>query len=371
MSAPESESRPEAAAEPGADAATWRQRWRRPLLLAAPAVVLAGLAYAYLFGGRYQGTDNAYTQAPIVQVSANVAGRVSAVRVSENQFVHRGDELFRLDDAPFDIAVRDASARLAAARLQVAALKSAYRQRQAEMRAAEDTLAYQQREFDRQSRLLAAGIASQAQVDSAAHGLDAARQALAAAGQRARAALDDLGGAADIAPEQHPLVRAAQAVLARAQLELSYTVVVAPQDGVVTRVDRLQVGDYISAATPLFALVGTRDTWIEANFKEDQLAHMRPGQSATVTIDRYPDRRFRAVVASLSPGTGAQFSVLPAENATGNWVKVVQRVPVRLRLLDVDAAHPLEAGLSADVSVDTRSAASAPAARPASAIASR
>jgi membrane fusion protein, multidrug efflux system len=168
-------------------------------------------------------------------------------------------------------------------------------------------------------------------------------------------ALANLNGDPAIPPEKHPLVEEAQAALDRAQLNLSYTVIKAPIDGVVTRVEELQSGDYIAASAPVFALVSTHDTWIEANFKEVQLAHMQPGQPATVRIDRFPGKKFSAQIVSMSPGTGSQFSLLPPENATGNWVKVVQRVPVRLHLTDVDSNFLLQAGLSADVKVDTES----------------
>src|SRR6266446_3515176 len=210
-------------------------------------------------------------------------------------------------------------------------------------------------EYDRQTRLLASGIASQAQFDQAAHALDAARQQVANVQQQIGVALANLGGDPNIAPERHPLVAQAQAALDRAQLNLSYTVISAPTDGVVAKVEQLQVGDTIAASAPVFVLVSTRDVWIEANFKEVQLARMRPGQTATVEIDRYPGRRFSAEVTSVSPSTGSQFSMLPPENATGNWVKVVQRVPVRLQLTQVDAGFLLQAGLSANVTVDTHS----------------
>ena len=177
--------------------------------------------------------------------------------------------------------------------------------------------------------------------------------------QQIGVALANLGGDADIAPDSHPLVEEAQAALDRAKLNLSYTVIKAPIDGVVTKVEQLQVGDYIAASAPVFALVSIRDMWIEANFKEVQLAQMRTGQTATVKIDRYPGKQFSAQVASVSPGTGSQFSLLPPENATGNWVKVVQRVPVRLHLTGLDPAFFLQAGLSADVTVDTHSQADA------------
>ncbi len=331
------------------------QRLRWPLMSLAAIAVLGGTAYFYIKGSRYQSTDDAYAQAATVSISANVGGRVSEIEVRDNELVQRGATLFKLDDAPFRIAVSDATAHLADTRLQIESLKSTYRQRLVELRAARDTQRYAQQQFDRQTRLLASGIASQAQFDQAAHGLDAARQQVANVQQQIGVALANLGGDPNIAPERHPLVAQAQAALDRAQLNLSYTVISAPTDGVVAKVEQLQVGDTIAASAPVFALVSTRDVWIEANFKEVQLARMRPGQTATVEIDRYPDRRFSAEVTSVSPSTGSQFSMLPPENATGNWVKVVQRVPVRLQLTQVDAGFLLQAGLSANVTVDTHS----------------
>jgi membrane fusion protein, multidrug efflux system len=357
---------------PGGDAATPEgppgrgtrlQRLRVPLMLIVP-VLIAAAVYLYLTGGRYQSTDDAYIQAATVSISANVAGRVLDIYVHDNEIVKRGDSLYRLDDAPFRIAVSDAEAKLASARLQIASLKSTYRQRQVELQSARDSLAYAQRQFDRNKRLLASGIASQAQFDQASNGLDLGHQQVANAEQGVAVAQANLGGDPQIAPERHPLVEQAQAALDRARLDLSYTLVKAPADGIVTKVEQLQVGDYIAASAPVFALVSTHDVWVEANFKEAQLDRMRPGQAATVEIDRIGGKRFSAKVASVSPGTGSQFSMLPPENATGNWVKVVQRVPVRLQLDHVDAGLLLQSGLSASVTVDTRSEANASSSEP-------
>jgi membrane fusion protein, multidrug efflux system len=331
------------------------QKFRWPLMSLAPIAVISGGGYFYFIGGRYQSTDDAYAQAATVSISADVAGRVSEIEVRDNELVHRGATLFKLDDAPFRIAVSNAAAQLADTRLQIESLKSTYRQRQVELHAARDTQVYAQQQYDRHTRLLKSGIASQAQFDQAAHALDAARQQVANVQQQIGVALANLGGDPNIAPERHPLVAQAQAALDRAQLNLSYTVISAPTDGVVSKVEQLQVGDTIAASAPVFALVSTGNVWIEANFKEVQLARMRPGQTAIVKIDRYPGRTFAAKVASMSPSTGSQFSLLPPENATGNWVKVVQRVPVRLQLTHVDADFLLQAGLSVDVTVDTRS----------------
>jgi membrane fusion protein (multidrug efflux system) len=330
-----------------------RERLRMPLMLALPVMIAAAALYWYLTSGRYESTDDAYLRAAEVAVSANVSGRVSEVDVRDNERVHRGQILFRFDDRPFRIAVEAAKAHLAAARLQVESLKAAYRQRVADLGSAESTLSYAAREYKRQSGLLASGIASQSQVDRAQLVLNEARESVAAAQQQITAALARLDGNPNIQVKSHPLVEQAQAALDRALLDVSYTIVAAPSDGVVTGVDHLQVGSYLQAATPAFLLVSRNDVWVEADFKENQLGHIHPGESATVTIDAYPGRTFRAVVTSITPGTGSQFSVLPPENATGNWVKVVQRLDVRLHLAVSPPA--VSSGLSAAVTVDTRS----------------
>lgn len=328
-------------------------RLRLPLMIAGPFIVLAAGAYFYLVAGRYQTTDDAYVRAAQVTISSNVAGRVVEVGVHDNQRVEPGAVLFKLDDAPFRIAVSEAEAQLGKARLEVQALKATYRQRQADMAAARETLAYRNSEFARQQRLLSKGIASQAQFDAAQHAKQSAQQQYSSAQQQIAAALAALDGDPDIPLENHPQVMAAQAQLDHAQLNLSYATITAPAQGVVAKVEQLQVGSYINAAQPVFSLISTSDVWIEANFKEVQLAHMQPGQSASVTIDALPGREFTAKVASLSPGTGSEFSLLPAENATGNWVKVVQRVPVRLEIDNLRSGRSLQSGLSAQVKVDT------------------
>jgi membrane fusion protein (multidrug efflux system) len=330
------------------------QRARLPLLVAGPVVVVVLAAYFYVTGGRYEKTDDAYVMTARTAISANVPGRVVELAVHDNQPVRRGDLLYRLDDAPFRIYVEEAAAQLAAATLQIESLKATYLQRQSDLASAQETLAFQQSELDRQKRLIASGIASQSQVDRATHSLDEARARLAGVQHEITGVIAQLGGNPQIDPSNHPAVMQAQAALDRARLNLSYTTITAPSDGVVTRVEQLQVGSYVAASTPVFALVSTQDVWLEANFKEDQLGHMRPGQTARVRIDSYPGKTFEGKVVSVSPGTGSQFSMLPAENATGNWVKVVQRLPVRIELEELDSAYPLHAGLSANVDVDTR-----------------
>jgi membrane fusion protein, multidrug efflux system len=310
--------------------------WRLPLLLAGPILVLLIAAYLYLTAGATVSTDDSYVQADNVTVSADVPGRVVAVAVHDNQLVHAGDVLFRLDDRPYRIAVLRAQAELASARLKV--------------REALDNLAYRQREFDRQQRLFASRVTSQASLDEARNALDVARQQ--AAGLTPPSAGDP---AADIDAEieHHPLVLQAKAALDQAELDLSHTVITAPLDGVVTRVATLPVGEYLNTATPAFALVATGRVWVEANFKETDLTHVLPGDAATVDVDTYPDKTFKGHVESIGPGTGSEFSVLPAQNATGNWVKVVQRIPVRIVIDNSDADHPLRAGMSAEVEIAT------------------
>ncbi len=339
--------------DPAAPTRPLRERLRAPLMWGVPLLMAAAGLYVYLTSGRYQSTDDAYLRAAEVAISANVSGRVSEIDVHDNEQVHRGQVLFHLDDRPFRIAVEEARARLQGARLQVESLKADYRQRLADRRSAQSALAYAEREYRRESRLLSSGIASQSQVDKALLARSEAQQRVAAATQQITAALAKLGGQPDVAVDAHPLVQQAQAALDRAQLNLSYATVSAPADGIVTGVEHLQVGSYLPAATSAFVLVSNHDVWVEADFKENQLANMRPGESATVKIDAYPGKTFKAVVASITPGTGSQFSVLPPENATGNWVKVVQRLDVRLHL---EGSMPaVRSGLSAAVTVDTRS----------------
>jgi membrane fusion protein (multidrug efflux system) len=328
-------------------------RW--VLMYGGVIVVLSGALWYYLTGGRYVSTDDSSVQAAQASISTNVPGRVVEIDVHDNQRVRAGDVLFRLDDRPFRIALEDARAKLATARMQIGAAQATYRRQLAEVAAARGTVAYQQAEFERQQRLLQSGISSRSQFEQTRHAFELAQSQLTGAEQQLGAVLAMLGGRPDLPLDEHPTVMQAQASLDRANLELSYTVIRAPSDGITAKVEQLQVGDYINAAVPVFNLISDQDIWVEANFKEDDLAYMRTGQSAQVQIDAFPGRAFHAHVASLSPGTGAQFSVLPPENATGNWVKVVQRVPVRVQFEASELAEvPLHAGLSASVTVDTR-----------------
>jgi membrane fusion protein (multidrug efflux system) len=331
---------------------TDRKSLRRTLFIVGPVVaVLIGLAL-YLHGGRYQSTDNAYVQSEKVGITANVSGTVIAVMVHDNQHVHAGDVLFRIDPAPFQAAVAEAEAKLASARSEIRTQRANYGSGTSDLKAAEDKLHFAQREAARQKELLAEGISSQAQYDDAMLAATTAAQQIETIRQQNAGIAASLGQSLNGSLDANGTVRAAQAALDRARLNQQWTVVRAPQDGIVTKVDQLPVGAYVAASHPVFTLVGER-LWVEANFKENQLNYMRLGQRATIEIDAFPGLKLTGHVASFSPGTGNSFALLPAENATGNWVKVVQRLPVEIELDKIPSDIPLHAGLSADVSVDT------------------
>ena len=328
-----------------------RMRW--PLIIGGPLLIAGIVAYFILTGGRTQTTDNAYVQIAKAPVAPSIAGRVTDIYVHENEVVKRGQVLFRLDTRDMAANAEAAAASVANAALQVRALRASYQQQQAMVQAAKDQLAFATTEATREKNLANVGVASQAQVDQANHVVLAARQQLAAAQQQAQQVLANLGGDPNLAPQSAPVVMQAQAQLDRAKLSIAYGTVVAPADGVVTRVDQMPVGAYLNASQTGFWLL-SGEPWIEANFKEDQLAHMKVGQAVTIKVDAYPDADIRGHVASFSPGTGQAFSALPAQNATGNWVKVVQRLPVRISFDKPPPDMAGRAGLSAKVTVDVR-----------------
>lgn len=337
------------------------RRWRWPLMIGGPLLLIVIAGYFFLTSGRSQSTDDAYVQAARVPVSASVGGRVTALYVHENQPVKAGEVLFRLDTRDFEASQAQAAAQLASSRLQVQALQAAYQQQRDALKTANDNVAFTQREAARQLALMQAGVASRDQYETAVHNAQLAKQAVATAQQQVAQALATLGGA-NQSVGSNPAVQQAQAALNRARLNVSYGTIVAPQDGVVTRVEQLQVGSYVNPAQTLFWLVAG-EPWVEANFKEDQLAKMRVGQPARIHVDACPGSDFQGHVASFSPGSGEAFSPLPAQNATGNWVKVVQRLPVRVAFNERPPDVCGAAGLSANVTVDVRSGTARRAAR--------
>jgi len=332
---------------------TMRERLRRPLLLALPiALAVFGLA-EYLAEEPYVSTNDAFVRAAKVTLNARVSGQAVEIAVRDNERVRQGQVLFRIDPEPYQIAVDQAEARFMSARLQIDGLKATYRQQQAELQSARDSGGFAEREYERKKALLAADFTPREVYDQTETTLKVARQRVASIEQQISNTIVALNGDPDIEIDRHPTVRAAKAQLDRARLDLSYATVTAPDDGVVARVDDLQVGNFVNPGAAVFSLLLSRRIWVEANFRETGLTHMRPGQEATISVDAYPDRPFRAHIVSMSPGTGSDFSVLPPENATGNWVKVVQRLPVRLEFDDIDPNRPLFSGISVTVRVDT------------------
>jgi membrane fusion protein, multidrug efflux system len=329
------------------------KRLRRMLLLLGPIVMAVGGLYFYLSGGRYVSTDNAYVRADKLNIATDVSGIVADIAVIESQKVTKDQVLFRLDDQPYRIALAGAEAQLQTARNEIATLQATYRQSLAQIEQARTDVAFYQTGFERQQDLGRRGVSSQSALDQARRDLDASRERVNAARQQAEAALAQLGGTPDAEPQTYARVQQAQAQVDRAERDLAHTVVRAPMDAIVTNVSALQVGQYLVAAQAGFSLVSTDEVWIEANPKETDLTYMKPGDPATVTVDAYPGREWSAEVVSLSPATGAEFSVLPAQNASGNWVKVVQRIPIRLKVNLPPEAPPLRAGMSADVEIDT------------------
>lgn len=337
-------------------APTRKSRRRGPfrylLMAALPLALVAAGGWYWVIGGRWASTENAYVQQNKVLVAPEVEGRIAEVLVGQNQTVKPGDVLFRIDDASYRIALEKADGAVALARLQVEELRTGLKDAQLKADTARNTLAFQEVQFGRQEKLRQTGNATEAQYDTARHDLDLARQAVAEAEQGVADALVALGGDASIATDKHPSVLGALAAQNSARLDLQRVVVRAPTTGTVSQVTNLQVGQYIGSGSPVMAIIDTTSAWVEANFKETDLGHMRPGQSAELTLDAYPDVTIKGHVESLGGGTGAIFSLLPAQNATGNWVKVVQRVPVRIAL-DEPTSLPLKAGLSVGVDVDT------------------
>jgi membrane fusion protein (multidrug efflux system) len=332
---------------------TLRQRLRLPLLLGVPIACAILGAAAYLAEEPFVSTDDAFVRAAKISLNARVSGQVVEIAVVDNQRVRKGQLLFRIDPEPYRIAVQQAEANLERTELEIDTLKAKYREQLAELESAKHSATFDEHEYDRKQALIASGFTSKAALERADTDRKVARQTIASIQQQIANTVVALAGSPDIKPETHPTVRAAKARLDRAKLDLSYAEIRAPDDGIVTKVDELQVGDYVTPGAAVFSLLSSREIWIEANFRETGLTYMRPGQPATIEVDTYPDVTFKAHVVSMSPGTGSDFSVLPPENATGNWVKVVQRLTVRLALDESDANRPLFSGISVTARVDT------------------
>jgi membrane fusion protein (multidrug efflux system) len=321
-------------------------------------VVLVALAF-WLFGGRYVGTDDAYVHAPQLMVSTDVSGLVQDVDVHQGQHVKAGEVLFRIDPHQFQIALDNAKANLAQTLLTLLSMKNDYARMQKDIATQQAQVAWDQVTFNRYGNLLKLNSIAPAQYDQARFTLAAAQSTLASLKEQAEVQLAKLGGSLSIPVGELPQYRAAEAQVAEAQRQLDHTVVRAPFDGTVTEVDSLQPGTLVVSALSAFSttsavgLVSTKNPWVEANMKETDLTHVHPGQPVDVTVDTYPGRSWKGEVQSISPTTGSDFSVLPAENASGNWVKVTQRVNVKIRLDLHPGDPPLRAGMSTYVAIDT------------------
>ena len=352
---PEAKKRPDQQTEleAPAKAQPGRKRLRLILLVVVPVLaVLVGFAI-YLSGGRYISTDNAYVGAQKVLITPDVSGKIVHVAVVEGQHVKPGDELFTLDPEPYKLALEQAQAKLATARTDYGKAKTTLGSLTQLAQLAEKNVELKQRDVDRKSQLLQRKAGSQADVDTAAAALVTAKLQAEFTKQQRATTLNQLLGDADLPLEQFPEYAQAKAAVDDAKRNLEHTTVRAPMSGAATQVDNIQLGRFVSAGSPVLSVIDDQHPWVDANPKETDITYLRVGQKVTIYVDSFPDRTFKGTVQSVSPGTGAQFSILPPQNATGNWVKVVQRVPVRIGFDPSTDTHLLRAGMSVTVDIDT------------------
>lgn len=330
------------------------RKWlRRILLVPLFPVLFIGGGWVYENTGRVISTENAYVKTNITPITSNVPGPVVEIAVQEHQHVKKGDLLFRITSKQYGYALNAAEAELAAARIEVEGLKSDYRQYGAELKEAKERILLNQLKVERQRILASKNFGRKALLEEAEYNLAAARQHESAIRENRRKALISLQGNPDLPIEEHPMVQEKAALKNRAATDLANTNIVAPADGIVSNVS-LRVGEYVKAGTPIFSLVETSNMWIQANLKETQLTYIKEGQQAEFIADSYPDFVWPSRVDTISPATGAEFALLPAQNASGNWVKVVQRVPVRFAVTQKNGQPPLRAGMTVTVSIDTK-----------------
>ena len=355
--APEAKTSPETKAEKAATGGVFarigRKRLRMILLVGLPALaVVIGLGI-YLSGGRYISTDNAYVGAQKVLITPDISGKITHIAVREGQHVNSGDELFTLDREPFALALQQAKAKLDAARSNFNKLKANLKSFDTLADLANKNVDLKKRDTDRKSRLVNSQAGSQADLDTSMAAVVSAQLQAELAVQQRDTALSQLLGDPDLPLERFPEYAQAKAVLDNAQRDFDHTIVRAPMPGTATQVDNIQLGRFVAAGTPVFSVIDDQAPWVEANPKETDITYLRVGQKATLDVDSFPDHTFTGTVIAVSPGTGAQFSILPPQNATGNWVKVVQRVPVRIAFDKSEDTQLLRSGMSVNVEIDT------------------
>lgn len=328
-----------------------RSSRRLILLVVIPAIAAMVGVFIYLSGGRYATTDNAYTKADVISIRPRVAGAVAERLVAENDHVSAGQLLLVLDRKPYEVALAKAEAKRDEVRTNLAALHASYSEKQSELQLAITNRDYAANEEKRQSNLAARKLVAKADYDEVSHTRRVSDQQVITLEQDVKRIAESLGGDANTPIEQHPSYKAAQAEVEQAQLNLDYTQITAPKDGIVTKPP--EAGEFVSMGSAVMSLVASDNLWVEANFIETDLTHVRVGQTVKVHVDTYPDVAWEGEVQSISPATGAEFSVIPAQNATGNWVKIAQRVPVRISIKPNGNAPALQAGLSTGIEIDT------------------
>ena len=329
------------------------KRFIRAVLLGlVPLVALTVGTFWYALGGRYVTTENAYIKRNMVAVSPAINGRVVEVLVTDNQTVSKGDMLFALDPRIHQIAVVRANAKIKRVGNDIRAMRAQHAQIEAEIADALERVAYLQRQLKRQEELHAKGMATEAIVDGHTYDVSQSIQSVRALEQRARQVIEALGGSRQIPVAEHPMHLEAVAEKEAAELSMEHTIVRAASDGIVSRV-QLQPGEWVEEGEPVFQLIEKDDVWVEANLKETQLTHVQVGQSVSFEVDAYPGQTWHGQVKQISPATGSEFMVLPPQNATGNWIKVVQRLPVRITIDSLEGRAKLRTGMTATVSVDT------------------
>jgi membrane fusion protein (multidrug efflux system) len=298
-------------------------------------------------------TDDAYVQADMVGLSTDVSGIVTQISVHDNQKVARGDILFKLDPLQFQLALDRAEAQVGNTRNDLVALQASYRNMQAQVEQAQKDVDFNAVNFQRQEQLIANNFTPRATFDAARNALQNSQQNLASLQQQLAGLAANLNGDPNAPIESHPRYKDAVAARDEAARQLAHTVVRAPFTGIVTNVPSLQAGQYLAAAATAFNIVSTDHVWVQASPKETELTYVKPGQKVTVDVDTYPGERWAGTVDSISPASASSFSLLPAENTSGNWVKVVQRIPMRVSVSNVPGKPPLRVGMSVEVNVDT------------------